>query len=136
MNRNQHFGVFLMEMAVVVLFFILCAAVCIQTFVKAEVLSRQAVQLNQSVLIAESTAEVWKQGGGNRLLELFKAESEPDHNGYTSFFDKNGSTCVKEMAVYVAYTNMVSSSQAEITVKKDEKTLYSFTVYRHEKEGG
>lgn len=55
-------GPFLMEMLVVVGFFILCSAVCISVFVKADRISREARDMNQAVLMAESLAESIKTG--------------------------------------------------------------------------
>lgn len=68
MNRKHPSGVFMMEMIAVVFFFIVCAAICIKTFVKADFMSRGAAELNQGVLIAQSVAEVWK-GEGTAGLE-------------------------------------------------------------------
>ena len=58
MSRKQHSGIFMMEMIIVVFFFILCSSVCILVFVKGDRMSRDAADLNQSVLIAQSVAEV------------------------------------------------------------------------------
>lgn len=52
--------VFLMEMIMNVGFFLLCAAVCVQVFVKADAMSRLAREKNQAVLMAESLTESWK----------------------------------------------------------------------------
>ncbi len=64
MSRKQHSGIFMMEMIIVVFFFILCSSVCILVFVKGDRMSRDAADLNQSVLIAQSVAEVWAGGTG------------------------------------------------------------------------
>ena len=54
MRRKQHSGIFMMEMIMVVFFFILCASICILVFVKADRMSRDAADLNQSVLDRKS----------------------------------------------------------------------------------
>ena len=69
MRRKQHSGIFMMEMIMVVFFFILCASICILVFVKADRMSRDAADLNQSVLIAQSVAEVWKLEGTEGLKQ-------------------------------------------------------------------
>lgn len=60
-------GVFLMEMIMVVFFFIICASICILVFVRANHMSRLAKDTNQGVIAAESIAEVWKQEGEDGL---------------------------------------------------------------------
>lgn len=71
-KRDSGTAMFLMEMIMVVCFFILCASVCILVFVKANNLSRLAKDTNYASLAAESVAEVWKaeetQGLKTRLL--------------------------------------------------------------------
>ena len=73
MSRKQHSGIFMMEMIMVVFFFILCSSVCILVFVKGDRMSRDAADLNQSVLIAQSVAEVWKLEGPEGLKQRFGA---------------------------------------------------------------
>lgn len=56
-------GLFLMEMIVVVFFFVICASQCILAFATSEKMSRQGRELNQAVTMAESIIEVWKEEG-------------------------------------------------------------------------
>lgn len=48
---------FLMEFICVVLFFSVCAAVCVQAFVKSEALSRYGQTTNEALLAVQSAAE-------------------------------------------------------------------------------
>lgn len=59
-KRDSGTAMFLMEMIVVVCFFILCASVCILAFVKANHLSCLSKDTNNASLAAESVAEIWK----------------------------------------------------------------------------
>lgn len=76
MNKRQKSGsgIFLMELIAVVFFFIICASVCMLAFAKADRLSRLAADRNQAVLMAESTAEVWKLNGEDGVKTLWKEE--------------------------------------------------------------
>ncbi len=67
-------GIFMLEMIAAVFFFILCAAVCIRVFVKADSMSRLAKDTNNGVLAAESVAEVWKAKGPEGLSGRFHAQ--------------------------------------------------------------
>lgn len=53
-------GIFLMEMMVVVFFFMLCASTCILAFAKSDRMSRLAWERDHAVSAAQSAAEVWK----------------------------------------------------------------------------
>ena len=77
MNRKSGSGSgpFLMEMLVVVGFFIICASICVMVFVKADNISRDARDMNQAVLKAQSLAEELKAG-----RELPLSDTLPDRN--------------------------------------------------------
>lgn len=62
MNRRSGSGsgIFLMEMMVVVFFFMLCASTCILAFAKSDRMSRLAWERDHAVSAAQSVAEVWK----------------------------------------------------------------------------
>ena len=53
-------GIFLMEMMVVVFFFMLCASTCILAFAKSDRMSRLAWERDHAVSAAQSVAEIWK----------------------------------------------------------------------------
>ncbi len=78
-KRDSGTAMFLMEMIAVVCFFILCAGVCILTFVKADRLSCLARDTNYASLAAESVAEIWKaqeeEGLESRFLMSKDGES-------------------------------------------------------------
>ena len=133
MNRKHPSGVFMMEMIAVVFFFILCAGICIKTFVKADFMSREAADLNQGVLIAQSVAEVWKAEGPEGLEKRLLAYSQEDgSDGYAMGFDKSGNPCEKEKAVFDVRTDLAGPGHAEVAVSKNGKQIFTLTVTRHE----
>jgi len=75
MNRKSGSGtaMFMMEMIMVVFFFILCASTCILIFVKGNQMSSLANDTNRGVVGAESIAEVWKAEGAGGLEEHMAA---------------------------------------------------------------
>lgn len=114
-------------------FFILCAGICIKTFVKADFMSREAADLNQGVLIAQSVAEVWKDNGPEGLETRFQAYGAKDGSeSYAMGFDKAGDPCEKEKAVFVVRAEITGPGQAEVAVSRNGKSVYSLTVNRHE----
>ena len=133
MNRKHPSGVFMMEMIAVVFFFILCSGICIKTFVKADIMSREAADLNQGVLIAQSVAEVWKAEGPEGLEKKFQAYGqEEESDGYTMGFDQSGNPCEKEKTVFDVRTDITGLEHVEVTVSKNGKRVYTLTVTGHE----
>ena len=61
-DRGSGSGPFLMEMVIAAGFFMLCVAVCLSAFVKADHLSKNGRDLNHAVLAAESLVEEVKAG--------------------------------------------------------------------------
>lgn len=132
MNRKNRSNVMMMEMIVAVFFFLLCAAVCIQAFVKADLLSKRAADLNQSVLIAQSTAEIWKAEGEAGLIHRFNGvKKDSPVETYTMMFDKKGNAADQSQAVYYGEVKVISELEAEVTVSKAGNTLYTLAVSRH-----
>ncbi|WP_394525855.1 hypothetical protein [Lacrimispora sp. JR3] len=133
MNRKSHSGVFMMEMTAVVFFFILCAGICIQTFVKADSISREAADLNRAVFLAQSTGEVFKANGRQGLMDTFSVYGQKhDGKSLSLGFDKNGNPCEEDQAVFIADAEFPLDTELALTVKKGRKELYTLTVKRHE----
>lgn len=133
MNRKNRSNVMMMEMIVAVFFFLLCAAVCIQAFVKADLLSKRAADLNQSVLIAQSAAEIWKAEGEAGLIRRFNGvKQDSPGETCTMMFDKKGNAADQSQAVYYGEVKTISELEAEVTVSKAGNTLYTLAVSRHE----
>ena len=65
-----------MEMLVVVGFFIICASICVLVFVKADNISKDARDINQAVLKAQSLAEELKAGSA-----VVRDAAGPKHMG-------------------------------------------------------
>ena len=61
-NRGSGSGPFLMEMVIAAGFFMLCVAICVSAFVRADHLSRVGQDVNHGVLAAESLVERVKAG--------------------------------------------------------------------------
>ena len=89
MNRKSGSGSgpFLMEMLVVVGFFIICASICVLVFVKADNISKDARDINQAVLKAQSLAEELKAGQALRWSEML-----PDRNIWEHLADADEGT--------------------------------------------
>ena len=123
MNRKQNSGsgIFLMEMIVVVFFFIICAAVCMLAFAKADHMSRLAADRNQAVLAAQCMAEVWKLEGMDGLEELearLAAECPEFQNEIQMTSDENG----------------LEQLHIMITRSRDGEMLFALETSRYERQ--
>ena len=63
--RPTKAGRFAIELLIAVGIFSLCAAICMGLFVRSEVMSQEAADLNRAVSAARSAAECYKAAGGD-----------------------------------------------------------------------
>lgn len=63
--RSSKSSLFLMELVIVILFFSLSSAVCIQLFVKAHSIDKQTVEMNHSVIWIQNLSESFRAYDGN-----------------------------------------------------------------------
>lgn len=136
-------GLFMMEMIMVVFFFILCASTCILVFSKANNMSRLAKDTNDGVVAAESVAEVWKAEGLQGLQDRFSAvsdsadPSETEQGSCRIFWNSDWSVAVSDQeAVYITEvvwktTDDVSEAEVKITRTEDSENLYSLLVKKY-----
>ena len=88
-RRGSGSGPFLMEMILVSGFFIICAALCVTVFVKADSTSRRARDINQAVLAAETLAEEIKAGQVETLGDGLPMPDR-DFRGFLAQWDNDG----------------------------------------------
>ena len=72
-------GLFAIELLIAVGVFSLCAAICVDLFVRSEVMSQDSADLNRAVTEARSAAECFKAVGGDleKTAELTGGKSKP-----------------------------------------------------------
>ena len=86
-HRTPKSGLFLLEMVILILFFSIASAVCVNLFVKAHVISGQNRDLNEAVRQVQSAAETYKAVNGDpqKLMETLDLSEYTD--GYAAWFD-------------------------------------------------
>lgn len=125
MKRNHSAGLFLMEIIVVILFFSVCAGICIQAFAKADSMSREASSLNHAVVRAESAAEEIRAAAGTGNAEDYRRFWD---TGWRETQDEKAAAYRMEVTLTDDGAGM---EQAEISVLKQDGTeLYALSV-RH-----
>ncbi|MCM1190755.1 MAG: hypothetical protein NC541_15880 [bacterium] len=70
--KHSKSSLFLMELIIVILFFSLASAVCIQFFARSHILSKETVEQNNAITQAQNLAETWYAADGNThsMLQL------------------------------------------------------------------
>lgn len=88
--RPTKSGLFAIELLIAVGIFSLCAAICMGLFVRAEVMSQDAADLNRAVSAARGAAECFKAAGGNleRTAALTGGETRNEDTLFIEF-DEN-----------------------------------------------
>lgn len=112
---------FLLEIIIIILFFSIAAAVCMNMFAKAKRLSNEGAELSASVMLVQEAAETFRATGEIPGSELFYgANFEPVDNA--------------EAAVYVLKTTASEKDgllSAHISVEKDNTALFSVDTARY-----
>lgn len=108
-SRSTHSksSLFLMELILVILFFSIAGAICIQIFVKAHLLSRSASELNRAVALAQSAAAGLEAGNGS-LGDLsmqfpdgiLDTDIQSNVSQFTVYYDSAWNPCGKANASY------------------------------------
>ncbi len=119
--RKSKSSLFLMELIIVILFFSLTSAVCLQVFVKASDYSKQTVALNQASLWCTNVGELFEEYGSDIATIQTIVEKE--------FTDSRFSIALNlsrdDSFYYLDYSMLYAGTG---------KTVYSFTFKQHIKE--
>ncbi len=103
-NRRHRSSLFLLELILVIFFFSLASAVCIQLFVKAHLTEQETKALNHAIPLAESAAEAFHSVSGNleELRSLFpEGHLSEDGGSFQVFYDKDWHPAEDGEGVYV-----------------------------------
>lgn len=114
--RHSRSGIFLMELIVCLLFFSIASAVCVQLFVKAQMLNQESVQLGEACAIAENIVEEYKDQNSLTAEDLYFLES--------------GKPCDPQEAVYHARAE-VKDQILQIEVYCEDQKVYAMDYYHH-----
>ena len=122
MSRRNSSQLFLMEFICVVLFFALCAALCLNAFVKADRISRQGSELNESLILAQSMAET------------IKAMDAPDHDKIAAAVDRINKEDGSKLIVKVKDQVLFDMLRADISIyeaKDSTEQICSISVHKY-----
>ncbi len=132
MSQKEHrSSLFLLELILVIFFFSLASAICIQLFVKAHLTEKKTKELNRAVPLAQSGAEAFHSVSGNleELVDLFPEGSmSVDGNSFQIFYDAGWQP--SEEGVYALSITRKPPDEADVEreINKEAPTLIRATV--------
>lgn len=115
-------ALFLLELMVSMLFFALTAVVCVQAFVKAHQMSRQANDLNMAVSCASEAAEILNHLDKEETLSDKMPECQLMEEGiYQAWYDENWQNMSSKTTLEMAAETKAEMAYArmEVTVVKE-----------------
>lgn len=102
--RSSRSSLFLMELIIVILFFSIGSAVCIQGFVKAHLLSQSAQDLSFASSAVSSAASVIRYTDGSlQQLDDYFPNAEETEDGFSIYYNAEHALCEKKEASYILY---------------------------------
>lgn len=144
MNKTKT-SLFLMELIIVIFFFALTGAVCMQVFVNAHIFDRKTNELNEAVRWAENVGECFHEFGSDTetLTETLIGDGdfEISDGTYKVYLDK-GFEIAPVASADIAYCILLTPSEDDefdyfaysMTYIQDNYTIYDFTYKLSKKE--
>lgn len=127
-NRSKR-SLLLIEISILLMFFALSAAVCVNIFVSAAAKSRLSSELNKAVLSAQSITEAISACTGDPQTAQTLLSAEKTQEGvYEIYYDKNWAATTASEAVYTARIGLSREGDmlaVAVALSKGETVLYT-----------
>lgn len=142
-QQSSKYSLFLMELIIVIFFFTIASAVCVQLYAEAHILSTATRDLNLSITKVEGAAEVIKSSPSNpegALFSAFENASITDKHLQIGY-NKDWESCSLNEALYIMTIDWQKKDQmlfAAISMAKGangvdstDNTIYRLDVEKH-----
>lgn len=138
-QQTHHSSLFLFELMIALLLFILAATICVRLFVKSHTLEIENQELNHAVSNAISVAEMIRSTE-NPLP--FLQEEYPlgscNNSGYVIYYDSTWTPCSASVGVYFIELQVKKQDDfllGFIDIYKYDNILYSLTIKKYQDWG-
>ena len=127
MQPSRRSSLFLLELILAILLFILAATVCVQVFVKAHTIEAKSTELNQAIYASTSLAELFRSDEdlSATMQELYPlAMQQNDH--YQIFYDQKWNLTSSSQAAYIVHLEITEGQSfltGNISVKSSSDDL-------------
>lgn len=141
-QQSSKYSLFLMELIIVIFFFTIASAVCVQLYAEAHILSSSTRDLNISITKVEGAAEVIKSSPVNPDAALLSAFNKSILSEQTLKvgYNKDWDSCALNEALYIMSIDWWQKDQmlyATIRMEKGQndadstETVYRLDVVKH-----
>ena len=133
-----------MELIITILLFAACGAVCVRLFVTSYVMTKDTVELNEAVSIAQGFAEVMRgsEGDIDSVLEHYPDAVRGGDGFFEVFYNDDFEICGYGEASYVSDVTMtpngaIQNMEVRVVRLRDYKEIYTLdaTKYMHRTKG-
>ena len=131
-------SLFLMELIITILLFAACGAVCVRLFVISYVMTKDTVELNESVSIAQGFAEVMRGSDGDieSVMQQYPDAIRGGEGFFEVFYNSDFETCSFEDAAYVGDVTMtpngaIQNMEVRIVRLRDYKEIYTLDATKY-----
>ena len=100
MKRLPRSRLFLFELTIDLVFFCICAAVCLTLLARAGALTRQSDELGGAMLAAENAAEAFAAGDGDEMETALQLGAARKDGSLVLSFDENWTPAAETGAAY------------------------------------
>lgn len=134
-HQTHRSSLFLFELMIAILFFILSATVCICLFVKSHTLESENIDRNHAVSSAISVAEIIRtQSDPYSLLKKEYPLGSCSDSEYLIYYDASWSPCSASESVFILELHTTQSDNffvGFIDLYKDNDILYSLSIKKY-----
>lgn len=127
-----------MELIITILLFAACGAVCVRLFVTSYVMTKDTVELNESVSIAQGFAEVMRgcDGDIDSVMAYYPDAIRGGEGFFEVFYDEDFEVCTFEDAAYVSDVTMtpngaIQNMEVRIVRLRDYKDIYTLNATKY-----
>lgn len=127
-----------MELIITILLFAACGAVCVKLFVTSYVMTKETVELNEAVSVAQGFAEVMRGTNGDidSVLMHYPDAVRGDEGFFEVFYDEEFEPCGYSDAVYVSDVTMnpngaIQNMEVRIVRLSDYRDIYTLNVTKY-----
>lgn len=137
MGRKKNSGsrIFLAELMIDILFFVVAAAICLSVFTRAYKMSAGSREKNQAVVCAQQAAECFKASGEEGLVAVLGAVKEQE-GVYAVFYDwefqpvQAGEESAYSMRIVTSSED--GMAKARVIVEKADTAVFEIEVKKYE----
>lgn len=131
-------SLFLMELVIAIMFFSVCAAICMQLFVQAHIIGNKTRELNYAVASAQGFAEVMRGTDGSieEILKYYPMAASDNETFFEVYYDGDFNPCEYSDATYVGDVTLtpngvIQNMNVKIVKIADYEEIFSLNATKY-----